>query len=140
MMSSLVLSKKIDNKKTISDKMIEKIENIYNSSLEKVLRIPNIIFFGIVGVFFFAVFIMTRLGGEFIPSLPEGDFAVDTRVLPGSNLKTSTDAVQKSSQILMKKFPEIEKIVGKTRSSEIPTDPMPIDASDMMIILKPRAE
>ena len=140
MMSSLVLSKKIDNKKTISDKMIEKIENIYNSSLEKVLRIPNIIFFGIVGVFFFAVFIMTRLGGEFIPSLPEGDFAVDTRVLPGSNLKTSTDAVQKSSQILMKKFPEIEKIVGKTGSSEIPTDPMPIDASDMMIILKPRAE
>ena len=83
---------------------------------------------------------MTRLGGEFIPSLPEGDFAVDTRVLPGSNLKTSTDAVQKSSQILMKKFPEIEKIVGKTGSSEIPTDPMPIDASDMMIILKPRAE
>lgn len=140
MMSSLVLSKKIDNKKTFSDKMIEKIENIYNSSLEKVLRIPNIIFFGIVGVFFFAVFIMTRLGGEFIPSLPEGDFAVDTRVLPGSNLKTSTDAVQKSSQILMKKFPEIEKIVGKTGSSEIPTDPMPIDASDMMIILKPRAE
>ena len=140
MMSSLVLSKKIDNKKTISDKMIEKIENIYNSSLEKVLRIPNIIFFGIVAVFFFAVFIMTRLGGEFIPSLPEGDFAVDTRVLPGSNLKTSTDAVQKSSQILMKKFPEIEKIVGKTGSSEIPTDPMPIDASDMMIILKPRAE
>ena len=140
MMSSLVLSKKIDNKKTISDKMIEKIENIYNSSLEKVLRIPNIIFFGIVAVFFFAVLVMTRLGGEFIPSLPEGDFAVDTRVLPGSNLKTSTDAVQKSSQILMKKFPEIEKIVGKTGSSEIPTDPMPIDASDMMIILKPRAE
>lgn len=140
MMSSLVLSKKIDNKKTISDKMIEKIEKNYDKSLERVLKVPNLIFFGIVGVFFFAVFIMTRLGGEFIPSLPEGDFAVDTRVLPGSNLKTSTDAVQKSSQILMKKFPEIEKIVGKTGSSEIPTDPMPIDASDMMIILKPRAE
>jgi cobalt-zinc-cadmium resistance protein CzcA len=40
----------------------------------------------------------------------------------------------------LKKFPEIEKIVGKTGSSEIPTDPMPIDASDMMIILKPRSE
>ena len=65
---------------------------------------------------------------------------VDTRVLPGSNLKTSTEAVLKSQQILLKKFPEIEKIVGKTGSSEIPTDPMPIDASDMMIILKPRAE
>lgn len=140
MMSSLVLSKKIENKKTFSDRMMEKIEAIYDKSLAQVLRIPNIIFFGIVAVFFVAVFVMTRLGGEFIPSLPEGDFAVDTRVLPGSNLKTSTDAVEKSSRILIKKFPEIEKIVGKTGSSEIPTDPMPIDASDMMIILKPRAE
>ena len=140
MMSSLFLSKKIDDKKTFSDKMMEKIESLYDYSLAQVLKIPNIIFFGIVAVFFVAVFVMTRLGGEFIPSLPEGDFAVDTRVLPGSNLKTSTDAVQKSSRILMKKFPEIEKIVGKTGSSEIPTDPMPIDASDMMIILKPRAE
>ena len=137
MMSSLFLSKKIEDKRTFSDKMMEKIESVYDYSLAQVLKIPNIIFFGIVGVFFVAVFVMTRLGGEFIPSLPEGDFAVNTRVLPGSNLKTSTDAVQKSSQILMKKFPEIEKIVGKTGSSEIPTDPMPIDASDMMIILKP---
>lgn len=139
MMSSLLLSKNLE-KKTFSDKMMEKIESLYDYSLTQVLKIPNIIFFGIVAVFFVAVFVMTRLGGEFIPSLPEGDFAVDTRVLPGSNLKTSTDAVQKSSRILMKKFPEIEKIVGKTGSSEIPTDPMPIDASDMMIILKPRAE
>ena len=140
MMSSLFLSKKIEDKKTFSDKMMEKIESLYDYSLAQVLRIPNIVFFGIVAVFFVAVFVMTRLGGEFIPSLPEGDFAVDTRVLPGSNLKTSTDAVLKSQQILLKKFPEIEKIVGKTGSSEIPTDPMPIDASDMMIILKPRAE
>ena len=140
MMSSLFLSKKIEDKKTFSDKMMEKIESLYDYSLAQVLKIPNIIFFGIVAVFFVAVFVMTRLGGEFIPSLPEGDFAVDTRVLPGSNLKTSTEAVLKSQQILLKKFPEIEKIVGKTGSSEIPTDPMPIDASDMMIILKPRAE
>ena len=62
---------------------------------------------------------MTRLGGEFIPSLPEGDFAVDTRVLPGSNLKTSTDAVQKSSQIL-KKFPEIEKNCRENRKLRNP--------------------
>ena len=140
MMSTLFLSKKISNKKTFSDKMMDKIENLYDYSLNQVLRIPNIIFFGVVALFLVAVLVMTRLGGEFIPTLPEGDFAVDTRVLPGSNLKTSTDAVLKAQQILLKKFPEIEKIVGKTGSSEIPTDPMPIDASDMMIILKPRDE
>ena len=140
MMSSLVLSKKIDLKKNFSDKMMEKLESFYHRSLNLVLKIPNLVFFSVVGLFLLSLIIMSRLGGEFIPSLPEGDFAVDTRVLPGSNLKTSTDAVQKSSRILLKKFPEIEKIVGKTGSSEIPTDPMPIDASDMMIILKPRKE
>lgn len=140
MMSSLFLSKKIDLKKNFSDKMMDQLEAFYHRTLNFVLKIPNLVFFSVVGLFLISLFLMSRLGGEFIPSLPEGDFAVDTRVLPGSNLKTSTHAVQKSSKILMKKFPEIEKIVGKTGSSEIPTDPMPIDASDMMIILKPRAE
>lgn len=140
MMSSLFLSKKIDLKKNFSDKMMDQLEAFYHRTLNFVLKIPNLVFYSVVGLFLISLFLMSRLGGEFIPSLPEGDFAVDTRVLPGSNLKTSTHAVQKSSKILMKKFPEIEKIVGKTGSSEIPTDPMPIDASDMMIILKPRAE
>ncbi|VEH97608.1 Cation efflux system protein CzcA [Kaistella antarctica] len=140
MMSSLFLSKKINLKKNFSDKMMSIFESFYHRTLNFVLKIPNLVFFSVVGLFFVSLFIMSRLGGEFIPSLPEGDFAVDTRVLPGSNLKTSTDAVMQSSKILMKKFPEIEKIVGKTGSSEIPTDPMPIDASDIMIILKPRKE
>ncbi len=140
MMSSLFLSKKLEDKKTFSDRMMEKLEAFYDRTLSQIIKVRNITFFSVVGLFFIAMFIMSRLGGEFIPSLPEGDFAVDTRVLPGSNLKTSTEAVLKSQQILLKKFPEIEKIVGKTGSSEIPTDPMPIDASDMMIILKPRKE
>ena len=140
MISALFLSKKISHKKNYADRMMEKLEALYDKVLKKVLRYQNPLFFGVLVLFFFSLFLMSKLGGEFIPTLPEGDFAVDTRVLPGSNLKTSTEAVVKSQQILLKKFPEIEKIVGKTGSSEIPTDPMPIDASDMMIILKPRKE
>lgn len=140
MMSALFLSKKISHKKNYADRMMEKLEVGYDKILKKVLKYQNPLFFGVITLFFNSAFIMTKLGGEFIPTLPEGDFAVDTRVLPGSNLKTSTEGVLKSQQILLKKFPEIEKIVGKTGSSEIPTDPMPIDASDMMIILKPRKE
>jgi len=140
MMSALFLSKKISHEKNYADRMMQKLEGIYDKMLKKVLKYQNPLFFSVLGLFVISLFIMSRLGGEFIPTLPEGDFAVDTRVLPGSNLKTSTDAVLKSQQILLKKFPEIEKVVGKTGSSEIPTDPMPIDASDMMIILKPRKE
>ena len=91
-------------------------------------------------LFVAAIFVLTRLGGEFIPSLEEGDYAVETRVLTGSNLNMSIEAMSKASQILLAKFPEVEKIVGKTGSSEIPTDPMPIDASDMMVILKDKSK
>jgi len=140
MMSAFFLSKKISHKRTFSDRMMGRLERIYQHALEKVLQIPKIIIASVVALFAFSVFILFRLGGEFIPALPEGDYAVETRVLPGSNLNTSIDAVSKGSRIILEKFPDVEKIVGKTGSSEVPTDPMPIDATDMMIILKDRSE
>lgn len=140
MMSSVFLSRKIQTKPTFSDRMIEKLVAFYDKSLAKVLKSSKIVMTVVFLLFALAVFILSKLGGEFIPSLPEGDFAVETRILPGSSLKTSTEVVLKSQQVLMSKFPEIKKIVGKTGSSEIPTDPMPLDASDMMIILKDRKE
>ncbi|MCT4215576.1 efflux RND transporter permease subunit [Elizabethkingia anophelis] len=140
MMSSVFLSRKIQTKPTFSDRMIEKLVAFYDRSLAKVLKSSKIVMTVVFLLFALAVFMLSKLGGEFIPSLPEGDFAVETRILPGSSLKTSTEVVLKSQQVLMSKFPEIKKIVGKTGSSEIPTDPMPLDASDMMIILKDRKE
>lgn len=140
MMSSLVLSKKISHKTTFSDRMMNRLERFYQKYLTKILRRQKMVLATVLGLFAIAVFIFTRLGGEFIPALPEGDFAVDTRVLPGSNLNTSVEAVSKASEIILEKFPEVEKVVGKTGSSEVPTDPMAVDASDMMIILKPRKE
>ena len=140
MMSSLVLSKTITKKQNFSDRMMEKIENHYDRVLDAILKHPKTTITSIFVVFLLSLLTLSRLGGEFIPSLPEGDFAVETRVLPGSNLKTSAEAVLKAQKVLLNKFPEIEKIVGKTGSSEIPTDPMPIEASDMMVILKPREQ
>ncbi|MCC2589645.1 CusA/CzcA family heavy metal efflux RND transporter [Chryseobacterium sp. MFBS3-17] len=140
MMSSLVLSKKISHKTTFSDRMMNRLERFYQKYLTKILRRQKMVLATVLGLFAVAVFIFTRLGGEFIPALPEGDFAVDTRVLPGSNLNTSVEAVSKASEIILENFPEVEKVVGKTGSSEVPTDPMAVDASDMMIILKPRKE
>ncbi|MFN7312286.1 MAG: CusA/CzcA family heavy metal efflux RND transporter [Bacteroidota bacterium] len=139
-MSTLFLSKKINHQKNFSDKMMDKLIHVYQITLTKALAHSKVIMLTTVGVFIAAMLLFTSLGGEFIPSLPEGDFAVDTRVLPGSNLTTSVDRVLKAEKLLLSKFPEIEKIVGKTGSSEIPTDPMPIEASDMMIILKDRDE
>lgn len=139
-MSTLFLSKKLNHQPTFSDRIIQKLQSIYSHSLIRVMRKKTILLISVIGVFTFSIFLLSRLGGEFIPSLPEGDFAVETRVLPGSNLNTSIDAVSKASRLLLSKFPEIQQIVGKTGSSEVPVDPMPIDASDLMIILKNRKE
>ncbi len=140
MVSALFLSKNTSHKKNISDRIMEKLEIIHHSYLSRVLTIPKTIISSVVILFIISMIIFSTLGGEFIPSLPEGDFAVETRVLTGSNLTTSSEAIMKSAHILKNKFPEIEKIVGKTGSGEIPTDPMPMEASDMMIILKDKSE
>ncbi|MFE3867797.1 CusA/CzcA family heavy metal efflux RND transporter [Flavobacterium sp. LS2P90] len=140
MMTALFLNKNITHKKTFSDRMMEKLENFYQPLLNKALGIPRTIIATTLGLFVLALITLSFMGGEFMPSLEEGDFAVETRVLPGSNLQTSMTAISQGAKILIEKFPEVEKIVGKTGSSEVPTDPMPIDASDMMIILKNKSE
>ena len=140
MMSSLVLSKKLDHKATLSDRIMARIERFYQHLLERILNWKKLIVSVAVGLFVISVIIMSNMGGEFIPELEEGDFAVDTRVLTGSNLSTTIDATQKTAKVLLENFPEVEKVVTKIGSGEIPTDPMPIEASDMMVIMKDKSE
>ena len=140
MVTSLVLSKKIREHHTWSDKMMLKIGSFYQQSLKLALQWPKFMVISSLIVFFFSVFILSRMGGEFIPELEEGDFAVDTRVLTGSSLTTTIDATKKTAGILINNFPEVEKVVTKIGSGEIPTDPMPIEAADMMVILKDKKE
>ncbi|MCD2422127.1 CusA/CzcA family heavy metal efflux RND transporter [Niabella pedocola] len=139
MMSALLLRKR-NVKPSFSDRMMKKTEALYLKILFRVLRMPKVIFTLVLALFILAIFILSRLGGEFIPSLEEGDFAVDTRVLPGSNLNTTIESTQKAAHILKTRFPEVEKVVTKIGSGEVPTDPMPMDASDMMVILKDKKE
>ena len=140
MMSAFFLSKKIKHQPGFSDRIMFRIERRYQHLLERVINFPRTVVAIVVVLFLSAILILTRLGGEFIPALEEGDFAVDTRVLTGSNLETTIENVQKAAGVLKSRFPEVEKVVTKIGSGEVPTDPMPIEASDMMVILKPKKE
>ncbi|MGB3949078.1 MAG: CusA/CzcA family heavy metal efflux RND transporter [Bacteroidia bacterium] len=139
MMSAVFLNKKTTSKKNISDKMMDYLTTFHQTFLKRVLDYPKTIIASSVSLFVIAIIILSSMGGEFIPTLPEGDFAVETRVLPGSSLKTSIEACTKGASVLLEKFPEVERVVSKIGSGEIPTDPMPIDAGDMMIILKEKS-
>jgi heavy metal efflux system protein len=136
MMTSLALSKKIKHQAGFADKMMNRLENIYTPLLSKALRFPKAVVSIAFFLFLSALTLMMFLGGEFIPKLEEGDFAVDTRTLTGTSLTSTIEATQKTASMLIRNFPEVEKVVTKIGSGEIPTDPMPIEAADMMVILK----
>jgi cobalt-zinc-cadmium resistance protein CzcA len=140
MMSAWFLSKKVKHNPNLSDRIMYKIERFYQNSLSKILRFPKAVLGTIITLFILSVFVLSRLGGEFIPALEEGDFAVDTRVLTGSNLNTTIESTTKAAHILKTQFPEVLKVVTKIGSGEVPTDPMPMEASDMMVILKDKKE
>jgi cobalt-zinc-cadmium resistance protein CzcA len=140
MMSALFLSKKLNHKKTWSDKMTIWLQRRYQPLLRKAMRIPKTLILATLGLFVIAVILLGRMGGEFIPELEEGDFAVETRLLMGSNLNATIAATQKTTGILLEKFPEVEKVVTKIGSAEIPTDPMPFEAGDMIVVLKDKSE
>lgn len=140
MMSALFLSKQTKHKPNFSDKLMNSVERVYQHALSKVLAYPKFILSVVIVMFISAIITLTFLGGEFIPALEEGDFAVETRVLTGSNLNTTIENTQKAAHILKTQFPEVEKVVTKIGSGEVPTDPMPMEAADMMVILKDKSE
>ncbi len=140
MMSAWLLSKKVGEGDSWVDRTMNALSRAYQRLLARVLRRAALLL-GAVGVMLVAsVYLLLQLGGEFIPALEEGDFAVETRLLTGSNLSTSIEYTQKCAHLLKTRYPEVEKIVTKIGSAEIPTDPMPMDLADMMVILKPKSE
>lgn len=138
MMSSLVLSRKLRHTDTWADKMMGKLQKIYQPFLQRSLTFPRALLSIVFVLFAGSVFILTRLGGEFIPKLQEGDFAVDARILTGSSLTETINTSQKAARVLETRFPEVEKIVTRIGASEIPTDPMPVEMTDIIISLKPK--
>lgn len=140
MMSALVLSKKISHKENLSDKMMKFFQRLYTPLIRGALKMKLMVVSIAVGVFIISLIIFKTLGGEFIPTLEEGDFAVETRLLTGSSLSQTIEKITQASDLLMKKFPEVKEVIGKIGASEIPTDPMPIEACDITILLKDKKE
>lgn len=140
MVSALFLSKKISHSKSLADRMMMWLERKYQPLVRYVLNIPKTTIAITLLTFVLSVIVLLNMGGEFIPELEEGDFAVETRLLTGSSLTNTIQTTQKTAKILVERFPEVEKVVTKIGSSEIPVDPMPLEASDMIVVLKPKSE
>jgi cobalt-zinc-cadmium resistance protein CzcA len=139
-MSSLLLKKKNDPEKGFTARFLKWLGKKYESLLERSLRHSKAVVAIVVILFVIAITGIFFIGGEFIPTLEEGDFAVETRALTGTNLGTMVSATSNAAKILKDNFPEVEKVVSKIGNGEIPTDPMPMEAADLMIILKDKKD
>lgn len=140
MMSALFLSKKTEHKENFSDRMIAWLENRYTPLLKKALAFKKVVLSVAVGLFALAFIVFQNMGGEFIPTIEEGDLAINATIMTGSSLTQMVETTTKYEQILKAKFPEIKTIVTKIGSGEIPTDPMPIESGDLIIVLKDKKE
>jgi len=140
MMSALVLSKKQNNKRNLSDKIIGAIQSVYTPILNLALKAKMIVLTLTAILFGITLLIFNSMGGEFIPTLSEGDIATHIIIPPGSSLEQEIATTTKAEKLLMDNFPEIEQIVSKIGSAEVPTDPMPMEVADAMVIMKDKSE
>ncbi|MCO5233964.1 MAG: CusA/CzcA family heavy metal efflux RND transporter [Chitinophagales bacterium] len=139
MMSALVLPKKISSQPTWSDRMMSSLYKVYFPLLKGAIRMKYMIISMTLAIFCLTLFLFKNMGGEFIPQLQEGDFAFHCFLPQGSSLSQSVETSMKASRIL-REFDEVKMVVGKTGSAEVPTDPMPPEATDLMVVLKPQSE
>ncbi len=140
MMSALFLKPPKTEKKSWSDRFVQWVQHKYEPLLMRALKKGKWVVGIAVAIFAVAVFVFSKMGGEFIPQLDEGDIAFHAILKPGSSLSETIETTTKVERIVKAEFPEVEKIVSRIGVAEVPTDPMPMDFADVFVILKPQDE
>jgi cobalt-zinc-cadmium resistance protein CzcA len=140
MMAALFLNKKITDKRTIADRIIAFFQRLYTPVLNLALRLKMVFVLATVALFVISFIVFSRMGGEFIPTLDEGDLAMQQILPPGTSLSQSIEMSKIIQRKLLKDFPEIEDVVVNIGAAEIPTDPMPVEIGDYTIVMKPKSE
>lgn len=140
MMASLCLKRTTTVKRTLADRFFDWLNRIYH----RVLRFSLAHMWGTIAGAFVALILslllFTKLGAEFIPTLDEGDFAMQMTLPAGSSLSRSIEVSLDAEKRLKERFPEIKHVVAKIGTAEVPTDPMAVEDADVMIVMKPFSE
>lgn len=140
MMASLFLRGEGKKHFKLSDTIVEKIYSVYEPVVKMALQKKTVFISTAVGIFIASILLFMTMGGEFIPTLEEGDIAVDFQTPAGSSLTKTIESTLKAQKALKKHFPEIKQVVGRIGASEVPTDPMPVEMADLMINMKDHEE
>ncbi len=137
--SSLFLKPGVSVKSTLSDKLMHYIDRLYRPSIEWACRHKRIVLGAAMLSLVITGIVFARMGGEFVPTLDEGDFVIQPVLKTGTSLTKTIEYTTRMEKILIEKFPEVDKIVSRIGAAEVPTDPMSMEEIDMIIKLKPRS-
>ncbi len=139
-LSALLLGRTISLKKNFSDRIVGALRRVYEPCLRGALAYPRITVGVSALLFVVSIFVFTRLGGVFIPQLEEGDIAMQMTLPAGTSLDESMRTATQAERILLENFPEVRQVVSKIGTAEVPTDPMPFELADIMIVMKEKSE
>ena len=140
MMSAWFLKVGKGEKRSWGDRFVEWLERRYSAVLAKALKRAKWIGATAVALFALAIFTFSRMGGEFIPQLDEGDLAFHAILKPGSALSETIAATTQVEKLIVDEYPEVEHVLCRIGVADVPTDPMPMDFADCFVILKPKEE
>ncbi len=121
---------------SLADRVMDAIARTYAPVRRLALRWQWATLGGTLVVFVAGVVTFLSMGGEFLPQLDEGDFAVEMRLMTGTSLTETIATAERAARILETQFPEVERVIGKIGTSEIPLDPMPMESGDLIVVLK----
>lgn len=137
--SALFLSRKINLKPSFADRLISSIRDRYLPVLKLALQLPRLVPAVTLGLFAVALLVFMRLGGEFLPVLDEGDIMMHGFCKPGTSLTQTIASHDLAQKVILENFPdEVEQVISKIGTAEIPTDPMAPETADNIILLKDR--
>ncbi|WP_225309393.1 efflux RND transporter permease subunit [Larkinella humicola] len=140
MMAATLLRKDIREEGTLADRLMKALYRLYKPLLVGALRWQKTVLSLSALLLVGAVLLFGSMGGEFIPNLDEGDIAISLTLKPGSSLTQTVETARRMETILKNGFPEVKEVISKIGTAEIPTDPMPIEAADVMVLLKEPGE
>ena len=138
--SSLVIKPQVQGKKTISSWLIHMMTKSYLPVITWALKHTKKTLAAAVCLLLVALIVFSRMGGEFIPQLDEGDFVIQPVLKTGTSLSKTIETTTLIEKTMLEKFPEIEQVVSRIGAAEVPTDPMSMEESDIIVKVRPRSE
>ncbi|GGZ84948.1 CusA/CzcA family heavy metal efflux RND transporter [Algibacter mikhailovii] len=139
-MSSLFLKPKVYSDKNISVRIMHLLNYVYKPTINWALANRKIVLAIATFLLVTSFWTFMRMGGEFVPTLDEGDFVIQPVLKTGTSLERTIEITTKIENILLESFPEVDQVVSRIGAAEVPTDPMSMEESDVIIKLKPKNE